>query len=57
MATTNQFSNNEIKLLLESLKFTKLRFEDYPIGEKGDPSYKYKQKRITSCWLLIPVKT
>jgi hypothetical protein len=37
---------NDLSFILESLKYTKLRFEEYPIGEKGYPSYEYKQKRL-----------
>lgn len=36
----------DLSFILESLKFTKLKFEDYPIGEKGYPNYEYKQKRV-----------
>ncbi len=42
----NEITVNDLDLILDSLKYTKLKFEEYPIGEKGYPSYEYKQKRI-----------
>ena len=37
---------SDLDFILESLKYTKHKFENYPIGEKGYPSYEYKEKRI-----------
>lgn len=39
-------SVKDIEFILESLEYTRLKFENYPIGEKGYPSYEYKQQRI-----------
>jgi tRNA A-37 threonylcarbamoyl transferase component Bud32 len=33
----------DLQLILESLKYTKLKFEEY----QGYPSYEYKQQRIS----------
>ena len=42
-------SNQECDMIIESLKYTKLKFEDY----KGYPSYEYKQQRIEEVNELI----
>ncbi len=40
------FTVSELNFILESLSYTKLKFENYPIGANGYPSYEYKQKRL-----------
>lgn len=39
-------TGEELNFILESLNYTKLKFENYPIGPGGYPSYEYKQKRL-----------
>jgi hypothetical protein len=46
-------NNNDLDIILESLKHTKLKFENYPIGEKGYPSYEYKQSQLEKVNTLI----
>ncbi len=36
----------DLDFILESLEYTRHKFENYPIGEKGYPSYEIKQKRM-----------
>ena len=43
----SNFTADDLNFILESLKYTKHNFENYPIGEKGYPSYEYKQGRIS----------
>ena len=37
---------SDLNIILESLKYSKLKFENYPIGKDGYQSYEIKQKRI-----------
>ncbi len=37
---------NDIDVILESLKYSKMHTENYPIGENGYPSYEYKRERL-----------
>jgi hypothetical protein len=32
-----ELNSSDLQMILESLKYTKLKFEEYPIGEKGYP--------------------
>lgn len=43
----------DFDLILESLEHTRHKFENYPIGENGHPSYEYKQKRIDTVNAVI----
>lgn len=45
----NKLTPDEIEMILESLNYTKLKFEDYD----KYPSYEYKQKRISEVNDLI----
>jgi len=36
---------DDVNFILESLKYTKLKFEEYPVPKKH-PSYEYKLKRL-----------
>ena len=41
------FKKSEADFMLESLKFTKLKFEGYPIGPPGGyPNHEFKLERI-----------
>lgn len=46
-----QFSIEDLDIIIESLKYSILKIENYPIGEGGYPSYEYKQDR------LLPIKS
>lgn len=37
---------SDLEIIYEPLRYTKLKFEDYPIGANGYPSHEYKQMRI-----------
>ncbi|HWJ28006.1 MAG TPA: hypothetical protein VNS32_15780 [Flavisolibacter sp.] len=49
----SKLSPNDIQLILESLKYTKLKFESMPIGESGYPSYEFKRNKIDEVDVLI----
>jgi hypothetical protein len=36
----------DLNFILESLNYTRLKFESYPIGPTGYPSYEFKRKRL-----------
>lgn len=44
---------SDLNFILESLEHTRHKFENYPIGEKGYPSYEYKQKRMEEVSAVI----
>lgn len=44
---------DDLSFILESLNYTKHKFENYPIGENGYPSYEYKQKRLEDVGIVI----
>jgi hypothetical protein len=48
-----QLSIEDINFILESLKYTSRKFEDYPIGPEGYPSYEYKRERLTQVETVI----
>jgi hypothetical protein len=37
---------SELSFILESLSYTKLKFENYPIGRDGYTTYEDKQKKM-----------
>ena len=41
-----KLSSEDWSVILESLKYTKLKFENYPVGKDGYPDYEFKQRRI-----------
>ena len=40
-----QLSIEDLDFILESLKYTRLKFENYPIPQ-GYPTYEYKRERL-----------
>jgi hypothetical protein len=41
-----QLSIEDINFILESLKYTRLKFENNPIGPQGYPTYEFKRERL-----------
>lgn len=44
---------DDLSFILESLRYTKHKFENYPIGENGYPTVEIKQKRLDEVAVVI----
>ncbi len=52
-SNSTYLSASEIAMILESLRYTKKKFEEYPIGPEGYPNLDFKKKRIDEVAGLI----
>jgi len=41
-----QLTLHDIEFILESLSFTRMKFDNYPVGQNGYPTYQFKLARL-----------